>query len=149
LSLGELPDSVELYYGGSQTSTDVGIQKVFDRADKIIKGDKNIEEQEGTSKSKRPFILIDEIGLAELSPHRPLKILHPKLEKKDKEYFFLGVSNWALDLSKMNRVVYLARPDMNFDDLKDTFVAITELKAEACKGLMSNFIQTYLDFRNW
>ena len=127
----------------------MGIQKVFDRADKIIEGDKNIKVQDGVSKSKRPFILIDEIGLAELSPHRPLKILHPKLEKKDKEYFFLGVSNWALDLSKMNRVVYLARPDMSFEDLKDTFVSITGLESESCKGLMSNFIQTYLDFRGW
>lgn len=84
--------------------------------------------------------MIDEIGLAELSPHRPLKILHPKLEKKDKEYFFLGVSNWALDLSKMNRVVYLARPDMSFDDLKSTFFSITDLKSENYNVVISSFI---------
>ena len=149
LSLNNLPDSVELYYGGSQTSTDTGIEKVFDRADKIIESDKNIDDQEGKKSTRRPFILIDEIGLAELSPHRPLKILHPKLEKKDKAYFFLGVSNWALDLSKMNRVVYLARPDMSYEDLKDTFVAITGLTPDSCKGLMSNFIETYLAFRSW
>jgi len=144
-----LPESIELYYGGSQTSTDVGIQRVFDRADKIIENDKKDREKGNHEKAKRPIILIDEIGLAELSPYRPLKILHPKLEKKNKEYFFLGVSNWALDLSKMNRVVYLARPDMSFEDLRDTFVSITELDARRCQGLMSDFIKTYLVFREW
>lgn len=148
-SLSGLPESIELYYGGSQTSTDVGIQRVFDRADKIIENDKKDKEKGNQEKAKRPIILIDEIGLAELSPYRPLKILHPKLEKKNKEYFFLGVSNWALDLSKMNRVVYLARPDMSFEDLKDTFVSITELEPRRCQGLMSDFIQTYLVFREW
>ena len=151
-SLVGLPNSIELYYGGSQTSTDTGIQKVFDRADKIIKADKEVEEDHAHnnhSSRKRPLILIDEIGLAELSPHNPLKILHPKLEKKDKEYAFLGISNWALDLSKMNRVVYLARPDMNFEDLQDTFVSITGLSYDRCNGLMSDFIEAYLGFRRW
>ena len=97
----------------------------------------------------RPLIIIDEIGLAELSPYNPLKILHPKLEKKDKKYAFLGVSNWALDLSKMNRVIYLARPDMDYQDLEDTFVSITGLKADRCHGLMSDFVQAYLTFREW
>ena len=125
----------------------MGIQRVFDRADKIIRDDKGV--QEDTSLRKRPLIIIDEIGLAELSPHRPLKILHPKLEKKNKEYAFLGISNWALDLSKMNRVIYLARPDMSYTDLKDTFLSITGLDESVLDTFMGDFIKSYLLFREW
>lgn len=116
-SLRGLPNSTEIYYGGSQTSTDVGIKRVFDRADRIIAEDVvkgGDDDDVNNIDMLRPLILIDEIGLAELSPYNPLKILHPKLEKKDKKYAFLGVSNWTLDLSKMNRVIYLARPDMDY-----------------------------------
>ncbi len=52
-------------------------------------------------------LLIDEIGLAELSPHNPLKILHFLLE--DPDVPVIGISNWALDASKMNRGVHLSR----------------------------------------
>jgi hypothetical protein len=48
------------------------------------------------------LIIIDEIGLAELSPHNPLKVLHSMLEPP--EIPFIGISNWTLDASKMNRV---------------------------------------------
>jgi hypothetical protein len=49
------------------------------------------------------IIIIDEIGLAELSPHNPLKVLHSKLEHP--KFPFIGISNWKLDASKMNRVI--------------------------------------------
>lgn len=145
-----LPYSNEIYYGGSQTSTDTGIQKVFDRADNIIESDERSEEENtDNSKKTRPLIIIDEIGLAELSPYRPLKILHPKLEKKDREYAFMGISNWALDLSKMNRMIYVARPDMNFEDLKDTFFSITGLERNQIEVTINYFTQAYLKFREW
>jgi hypothetical protein len=103
-----------MYYGGSQTSTSEGISKVFQRGEKYL-------ENKGED---RPVVVFDEIGLAELSPYNPLKILHPLLERVDVEVGFLGLSNWTLDLSKMNRLIYLARPDMtrgrslrNFQDL--------------------------------
>jgi hypothetical protein len=96
-----------MYYGGSQTSTSEGISKVFQRGEKYL-------ENKGED---RPVVVFDEIGLAELSPYNPLKILHPLLERIDVEVGFLGLSNWTLDLSKMNRLIYLARPDMTKDDL--------------------------------
>ena len=40
---------------------------------------------------------------------------------------FVGISNWAMDASKMNRVIYLARPDPDITDLILTDFA--ELKA--------------------
>jgi hypothetical protein len=43
--------------------------------------------------------------LCEKSEHNPLKVLHSLLEPENEEekVAFIGISNWALDASKMNR----------------------------------------------
>ena len=63
-------------------------------------------------------MIIDEIGLAELSPYNPLKVLHSYLERF--EVAFVGISNWALDDSKRNRGISLSKPDPKIDDLKES-----------------------------
>lgn len=102
----------------------------------------------------RPVVVFDEIGLAELSPYNPLKILHPLLERPSIDIGFFGLSNWTLDLSKMNRLVYLARPDMTKEDLVEIF----KISTAGCKndkvrtdlltylGLLAD---TYLEYRLW
>ena len=133
-----------MYYGGSQTSTSEGISKVFKRGVKFLEN--NSED--------RPVVVFDEIGLAELSPFNPLKILHPLLERTDVEIGFLGLSNWTLDLSKMNRLVYLARPDMTKDDLNEIF----KISVARCSNLeirrdlelyLGYLTAAYLEFRVW
>jgi hypothetical protein len=133
-----------IYYGGSQTSTSEGIAKVFHRAEQYLK-------QKGED---RPVVVFDEIGLAELSPHNPLKILHPLLEKPNQEIGFFGLSNWTLDLSKMNRLIYLARPDMTKDDLVEIFkISTSGCNNDKAKSDLNIFLgllaDTYLDFRVW
>jgi hypothetical protein len=66
------------------------------------------------------LVIIEEIGLAEISPHNPLKVLHEILEKPDVPT--IGISNWALDASKMNRGINLWRPDPHFNDLRDSAI---------------------------
>jgi hypothetical protein len=46
--------------------------------------------------------------------------LHSLLEVENRDIGFVGISNWRLDASKMNRALYLARPDPGEDDLKFT-----------------------------
>ena len=59
------------------------------------------------------LVFIDEIGLCEISPLNPLKVLHSFLEldyknkKNEEKIAFVGISNWRLDASKMNRGIYL------------------------------------------
>ena len=65
---------------------------------------------------------LDEVGLAEYSPHMPLKVLHKLLEKP--KVAFVGLSNWHLDPAKMNRAVYLVRPDAKLSDLASTAIEI-------------------------
>jgi hypothetical protein len=71
-----------------------------------------------------PVFVFDEIGLAELSKYNPLKVLHNLLELENRRIAFIGISNWRLDASKMNRALYLARPDPDEEDLKETALSI-------------------------
>ncbi len=70
-----------------------------------------------------PVVLFDELGLAETSPHKPLKVLHKYLDKAlnirgiPPKFSFVGISNWELDVSKMNRVIFVGKPDLDKNDL--------------------------------
>ena len=60
---------------------------------------------------------MDEMGLAEISDNNPLKVTHYELEKEENKVSFVGISNWGLDASKMNRVVYIIGQEPDEDDL--------------------------------
>jgi E3 ubiquitin-protein ligase RNF213 len=63
-------------------------------------------------------LLLDEVGLAENSPDMPLKVLHYMLVNPP--IAIVGLSNWALDSSKMNRAVCLQRPEPSAEDIMFT-----------------------------
>lgn len=63
-------------------------------------------------------LLLDEVGLAEHSPDMPLKVLHYMLV--DPPIGIVGLSNWTLDSSKMNRAICLQRPEPSVDDMMMT-----------------------------
>ena len=44
----------------------------------------------------------------------------------DLPYEVVGISNWVLDLSKMNRAIVLLRPDPSKKDMEETAVAMVE-----------------------
>ncbi|XP_021359260.1 E3 ubiquitin-protein ligase rnf213-alpha-like isoform X2 [Mizuhopecten yessoensis] len=83
-------------------------------------------------------VVLDEIGLAEDSPHMPLKALHPLLEdgtNEDllphesnayKKVSFLGISNWALDPAKMNRGILVQRNIPSVEELIESARGICE-----------------------
>jgi hypothetical protein len=113
-----LPELISVSYQGSQNCTSESIVKVFKRADKYLDVKSEIQ--------LLPVIVFDEIGLAELSPHNPLKVLHSELEIEKCQHGFVGLSNWRLDASKMNRAVYLSSPDPDLDDLKTTAKTLSQ-----------------------
>lgn len=51
-------------------------------------------------------------------------MLHSLLEIDNRDIGFIGISNWRLDASKMNRAIYLARPDPLTDELMFTSISI-------------------------
>ena len=76
---------------------------------------KNARNYQIENPSKIILVLMDEMGLAEISNNNPLKVTHYELENEENKVAFIGISNWGLDASKMNRVIYVIvqEPDEN------------------------------------
>ena len=112
------------------------VEDLFERAKKkllesVVDEKKNIEknnkdknklkkkDEKDIEKEKKENIpialkLFDELGLAERANTNPLKVLHSKLEYKGKAdgISFVGISNYTLDVDKINRILKLSVPDL-------------------------------------
>jgi hypothetical protein len=146
-----LPELVAISYQGSQNCTSESIINVFQRAKKYLKSKSATE--------LLPVVVFDEIGLAELSPHNPLKVLHSELEVEACQHAFVGLSNWRLDASKMNRALYVACADPDIDDLQNTATTImssmvgskgqgVRLDKTILKGLAAAYFDLYEQINN-
>ena len=138
------PRLIRNCYQGAKTSTSEGVQKIFDKAKRDYKG---------STDNMISMIYFDELGLAELSEHNPLKVLHKELEydENDKNRVaFVGISNWTLDASKMNRGLYLSIVDFDEADLIDTAKVIADSyqnNLSITKGnLISALAKTYYQY---
>ena len=80
-----MPELILVPFQGSDSCTSESVEKVFIKAEKLA--------NDSTNFSKIPVIVFDEIGLAEISIHNPLKVLHKYLEHENKKIGFIGVSN--------------------------------------------------------
>lgn len=132
-------------FQGSESSTSDGIMKVFERAKKI-----EIEHQNQENKVLS-MVIIDEIGLAEISRFNPLKVLHSLLEPDGEDQLnvaVVGISNWALDSAKMNRAIHLSRPDLNEEELFITGQSIMESVAghQNLEIIPKDFAKAYLEY---
>ena len=138
----QFPKMICVYYQGSLNSTSEEIEQIFNKANKIISSEENI-----------PVIHFDEIGLAEISPNNPLKVLHEKLEIDDEiiKSSFVGISNWELDASKMNRGIYINVPDPDENDLINTAKQISDSyginKGENENKFFENIAKTYFNYQ--
>ncbi|RIB16990.1 hypothetical protein C2G38_2038117 [Gigaspora rosea] len=106
----KLPQAYLITYQGSSFSTSDGIINAFEKANKY---------QETSSKefSIISVVVLDNVGLAETSPHNPLKVLHALLEPNypsdGPSVSVVGISNWRIDNSKSSRALLVQR---QFDD---------------------------------
>lgn len=119
--LKTLPQLYVVSHQGSESSTSDGIVKVFNKARKY--------KEHNKSGDVLPVVLLDEIGLAEVSKYNPLKVLHSLLEPGDGAFpdvAVVGISNWALDAAKMNRAIHLSRPEPDVEDLFETGKSLRE-----------------------
>ena len=124
-------------YQGSERSTSEGIERIFDYAEKLAKVSEETNSQANTGQVRKaiPVVVFDEIGLAELSPSNPLKVLHSRLEFENVRVGFIGISNWHLDSSKMNRVLTVARRDPDEAELQETATVLqTQIMTENTKN---------------
>ncbi|CAF1321963.1 unnamed protein product [Rotaria sordida] len=123
-----LPELIPIPYQGSQNCTSENVMKLFECAEKYLDVERNT--------NILPVIVFDEIGLAELSSHNPLKVLHSKLEMETCRYGFIGISNWSLDAAKMNRALYLPCADPTVHDLRLTAETIASSLLETSNHLI-------------
>ncbi|CAF2743269.1 unnamed protein product, partial [Rotaria sp. Silwood2] len=138
----QLPELVVVSFQGSQNCTSESVTKVFDHVTKFaqVKGTPDL----------LPVIVFDEIGLAELSPHNPLKVLHAELEVEVCGFGFVGISNWRLDASKMNRALYLSVPEPDINDLSVAGRAISQAMTSNIpneENIIKSLAKAYHDLR--
>lgn len=131
----KLPQVYVVAYQGSESSTSEGILKVFDKARKYV--------QHNNKQGVIPVVLLDEVGLAEISKHNPLKVLHNLLEPEENDVAVVGISNWALDAAKMNRAIHLSRPDPDAEDLYKTGQSIQDGLFESAPSLSARRVENH------
>jgi len=136
-------------YQGSLGSTSKGVLNIFKKARNLLKNNDNLDKIIS-------MIYFDEMGLAEHSPNNPLKVIHAELEydlnEGSKKIAFVGISNWILDASKMNRGLYLSIPQPDQKDLETTALTIAESYNEKLaqdnKDLFIALANTYCEYKH-
>ena len=133
-------------YQGSLISNSKGVLKIFQRARKSLE-DKKLQNEIISS------IYFDEMGLAEISKNNPLKVIHSQLEydENKEKVSFIGISNWPLDASKMNRGIHLSITDPDEEDLKFTATKIAESYnvklAQDYNDYLTFLARTYFEYK--
>ena len=144
-----LPKLILTSYQGSLGSTSEGVLKVFKTARKYL-DNKNQNDENIIS-----MVYFDEMGLAEHSKNNPLKVIHSELEydlnEGSKKIAFVGISNWVLDASKMNRGIYISITPPDLKDLSETAETISKTYddnlANKNKEFFSNLAETYNNYK--
>ena len=131
---------------GSLNTTSNDIEDIFNKARKYKE---NI-------KGKNVVVYMDEMGLAEISENNPLKVIHSELEKEGEDYIpFVGISNWFIDASKMNRVIYNVVQDPDEEDIMETGMEIAksyekegEFYSQKYQEIIQRLSKAYYNFIN-
>ena len=147
-----LPKLIINSYQGSMGSTSKGVENVFKKARNILKNLSKKDKEKNIS-----MIFFDEMGLAEYSPNNPLKVIHSELEydlnEGDNKVAFVGISNWRLDASKMNRGIFISIPEPDEEDTKTTAFNIgqsyDEILAEKYKDFFENLGKIYYEYKKY
>ena len=147
----DLPKLVLFPYQGSLGSTSEGVEQIFKRAQN---GLKRFKEE---NKNCISMIFFDEMGLAENSPNNPLKVIHSELEydskKDDEKIAFVGISNWVLDASKMNRGLHISIPELDEEDAINTALTIAKSYNEDLPDKFNEFFKnlgkTYYKYKQY
>ena len=153
-----LPKLIINSYQGSMGSTSQGVKNIFNKARDILKiYNKGNENNINGKEEIISMIFFDEMGLAEHSPNNPLKVIHSELEydlnEKENKVAFVGISNWRLDASKMNRGIFISIPEPEEDDIINTSITIgksfNEILTEKYIEFFQNLGKIYLLYKSF
>ena len=93
---------------------------LYTKSSEIINIFEKGREYQKNNSEKLVVIFFDEMGLSEIGENNPLKVLHSELEDEKCPISFIGISNWFIDASKMNRVIYNVVQDPDEEDIIET-----------------------------
>ena len=142
----QISQIIPSFYQCSITSTSENIQKLFNKARKKL---------ENNDYSINSLILMDEMGIADESKNNPLKVLHSELDnnselEEKKKISFIGISNYYLDPSKMNRAINIVveQPDLNYiiETSKEIAKNIDEVIESRNEKLTVSISKAYYDY---
>lgn len=132
-------------FNGSIITRSNDVAEFYKRCQDIY-DQKNAGVEGGQPPKAEVVFLFDEMGLAEIGYDNPLKVLHPLLESEKRKIGFVGISNWKLDLSKMSRALFVARPDPSALDLEE-MVTNSDLGVDLVIPSIGKYLaQSYLEF---
>ena len=148
-----LPKIIMNSFQGSMGNTSQGVENIFIKARNILN---NLKDKKKTE-TIISMIFFDEMGLAEYSPNNPLKVIHSELEydlnEGNKKVAFVGISNWKLDASKMNRGIFISIPEPDEEDTKNTALIIgksyNEILAEKNILFFEKLGKTYYNYKQY
>lgn len=109
-------------FQGSEANTPESIENIFKEAKKKL----DLSQSE-----KNSLLIFDRLDLSGRSPINCLKVLQSELEmfldtNEEKKISFIGISNCKLGPAKMNRAIFLAKPEIKMDDVILTVEAIAK-----------------------
>jgi len=175
----KLPDLLMIYFQGSRSCISADILRVFERAESIVevsserktipvivfdeislaemspdnplkvlhsKLEIDKEEDEKPENKKESY--------KEENKNKGIKqdIDNEERQSREKRIAFIAISNWKLDSSKMNRVIYVARPDPTEEDLCFTatqiFKNITQSEDADLLKQIRHASQAYFAFKS-
>ena len=151
---------IQTYFQGSLSTEAKDVENLFRKVSDKLTFYKRLQEQQKKEGIKNIIKLpiseacFDELGLADRSKNKPLKVLHPKLDfaGKYENESFVGISNYSLDAAKLNRALVSTVPDLDGrkDELSTTAKTIVEgiypkIKDDNIFEVLSN---TYFEYKN-
>jgi hypothetical protein len=113
------------------------------KTEDVIKIFKKAREFQKENSYNMHLVLMDEMGLAELSVNNPLKVTHFELENEEEKVAFVGITNWGLDASKMNRVIYIVVQEPDENDLIKTAEEIVKSYENDKDNYKENYYEKY------
>ncbi|KAI9554792.1 hypothetical protein GHT06_020069 [Daphnia sinensis] len=132
-SLGDLPAITEVYFQCSPLSTSSGFKALFESAKRLSVDPKTM----------LAMVVLDELGLADMSPEKPMKVLHAELErqsvlttgeKEQTSYAVVALSNWVVDAAQVNRGILILHTQTDKEDLLSAAKQLT-------KSLVSKYVK--------
>ena len=127
--LRQFPKIIPYKIQGSLNTTSNEILDIFKKA----------RESQNKNNDKIIVVFMDEMGLAEISENNPLKVMHSELESEETKISFVGISNWFIDASKMNRVIYNVVQDPDEEEVIQTGKEIIKSYEEKGKNYSSEY----------